>query len=133
MRSQSPPAMNLMPMPAKVQTGSGFLRVDETFRLTFAGYREPRLERAGQRFLEQLHRRTALVFASREAVDPAKATLLVTTDKESKAVQELGEDESYTLDVTPSGAKLHAANPLGVLRGLQTFLQLVNICLLYTS
>ncbi len=126
MCAQSPPAINLMPMPAKVQTGSGFLRVDETFRLSFAGYRDPRLERAAQRFLEQLHRQTALVFVSRETVDPAKATLLVTTDQESKAVQELGEDESYTLDVAPSGAKLHAANPLGVLRGLQTFLQLVT-------
>ena len=78
MRAQSLPAMNLMPMPAKLQTGSGFLRVDETFRLAFAGYREPRLERAGQRFLEQLHRQTALVFASRETVDAAKAALLVT-------------------------------------------------------
>ncbi|MFI5098308.1 MAG: beta-N-acetylhexosaminidase [Candidatus Acidiferrales bacterium] len=127
MRSQSPSAMNLMPMPAKVQTGSGSLRVDETFRLAFAGHREARLERAGQRFLAQLHRQTALVVANRETADPAKATLLVTTDKESKAVQELGEDESYTLDVTPSGAKLHAANPLGALRGLQTFLQLVTV------
>ncbi len=127
MRAQSPPALNLMPVPAKAQTGRGFLRVDETFRLSFAGYQEPRLERAGQRFLEQLQRQTALVFASREAVDPAKATLLVTTERESKTVQELGEDESYALDVTPSGAKLHAANPLGVLRGLQTFLQLVTI------
>ena len=127
MRAQSPPGLNLMPVPAKVQTGSGFLRVDETFRLSLAGYREPRLERAAQRFLEQLHRQTALVFASRETVDPAKATLLVTTERESKTVQELGEDESYTLAVTPAGAKLHAANPLGVLRGLQTFLQLVAI------
>jgi len=127
MRAQSPPAINLMPTPAKVQAGNGFLRVDETFRLSFAGHREPRLERAGRRFLEQLHRQTALVFASRETVDPAKATLLVTTDQESKAVQELGEDESYTLDVTPSGARLHATNPLGALHGLQTFLQLVTI------
>ena len=126
-RAQTPPELNLMPMPAKVQAGSGFLKVDETFRVSFAGYQEPRLERAGQRFLEQLQRQTALVFASRGAVDPAKATLLVTTEHESKAVQELGEDESYTLDVTPFGAKLHAANPLGVLRGLQTFLQLVSV------
>jgi len=127
MRAQSPPSVYLMPLPAKLQAGNGFLRVDENFRLAFAGYRESRLERAGQRFLEQLHRQTALVFANRETGDPAKATLLVTTEHESRVVQELGEDESYTLDVTLSGAKLHAANPLGVLRGLQTFLQLVNI------
>ncbi|HXR34218.1 MAG TPA: family 20 glycosylhydrolase [Verrucomicrobiae bacterium] len=127
MRSQSPTVVPLMPTPAKLQAGSGFLRVDEMFGLAFTGYREPRLERAGRRFLEQLHRQTGLVFASRETVEPAKATLLITTDHESKAVQEVGEDESYTLEVTPSGAKLHAANPLGVLRGLQTFLQWVTI------
>jgi hexosaminidase len=39
----------------------------------------------------------------------------------------LDEDESYTLDVTPSQATLHAANPLGTLHGLQTFLQLVRV------
>ncbi len=127
MRAQSPTALNLMPMPAKVQTGAGFLKIDETFRLSFAGYQEPRLERAGQRFLEQLHRQTALVLQSRNTADATKATLLITTDHESKAVQELGEDESYTLEVTASGAKLHAANPLGVLRWLQTFLQLVTV------
>src|SRR5208337_3282746 len=116
MRAQSPTGVNLMPMPAKLQAGAGFLKIDETFRLSFAGYQEPRLERAGQRFLEQLHRQTALVLQSRDTTGASKATLQITTDHESKAVQELGEDESYTLDVTASGAKLHAANPLGVLR-----------------
>ncbi len=127
MGAQSPTAMNLMPMPAKLQAGSGFLKIDETFRLFLAGYQEPRLERASQRFLEQLHRQTSLVLQSRETADPAKAILQITTDHESKAIQEVGEDESYALDVTASGAKLHAANPLGVLRGLQTFLQLVTV------
>ncbi len=42
-------------------------------------------------------------------------------------MQELGEDESYELTVTDSGAKLTAPTPLGILRGLQTFLQLVTI------
>jgi hexosaminidase len=59
--------------------------------------------------------------------EAAKVTLLATTDHDSKAVQELGEDESYTLEVTTSGARLHAATTLGTLRGLQTFLQLVAI------
>jgi hexosaminidase len=127
MRAQSPTAVSLMPTPAKIQAGTGFLKIGETFRLSFAGYREPRLDRASQRFLEQLHRQTALVLQSRDTSDPTKATLQVTTDHESKAIQESGEDESYALDVTASGAKLHAANPLGVLRGLQTFLQLVTV------
>ena len=45
----------------------------------------------------------------------------------ARPVQKLGEDESYELTVTDSGAKLTAPTTLGVLRGLQTFLQLVQI------
>jgi len=126
LRGQCAPNLNLMPMPGKVQVGSGTLKIDTNFNVSFVGYREARLDRAGQRFLVQLHRQTAIVFAPAQP-DPPKATLIVTTDHESKPVQELGEDESYTLEVSGSGAKLHAANPLGVLRGLQTLLQLVAI------
>ena len=125
-QAQSPTELNLMPLPAKAQVGSGALKIEAGFGLSFTGYREARLDRAGQRFLVQLHRQTGIVFASGSA-DPSKATLAVITDHESKPVQEVGEDESYTLDVTPAGAKLHAGNPLGVLHGLQTFLQLVAI------
>jgi hypothetical protein len=57
----------------------------------------------------------------------AAATLEVHADRGRETVQQLGEDESYELTVTDSGAKLNAATPLGVLHGLQTFLQLVQI------
>ncbi len=125
-RAQSTFDLNVMPLPAKVQMGSGSLKIDREFSITFAGFRDPRLDRAGQRFLTTLHHQTGLVLGHGPA-DPAKATLVVTADRDSKPVQELGEDESYTLDVTATGAKLHAANPLGVFRGLQTFLQLISI------
>jgi hexosaminidase len=124
--AQSPVALNVMPLPAKFQLGSGSLKIDGGFSYAFAGNRDARLERAGQRFLVTLNHQTGIVFGHSPA-DPAKATLLITTDHDSKPVQELGEDESYTLEVTPSGAKLHAANTLGTLRGLQTFLQLVSV------
>ena len=39
----------------------------------------------------------------------------------------MGEDESYSLEVTPAGAKLAAPTPLGTLHGLQTFVQLVDV------
>jgi hexosaminidase len=124
--AQSVRPLDLMPMPAKIQLGSGSLKIDATFNLAFSGYYEARLGRAAKRFLGQLQLQTGIVLTG-PAPTVNKAILEVTTDHESKPVQELGEDESYTLDVTPSGAKLHAANPLGVLRGLQTFLQLVTI------
>ena len=125
-RPQNAPALNLMPWPASVQNGSGALKIDASFGVAFTGYNEARLDRAGQRFLLQLQRQTGLLISGKTA-KPAKATLVVHTDHASKEVQELGEDEAYTLEITPAGAKLNAANPLGVLRGLQTFLQLVEM------
>src|SRR5271165_3551568 len=124
--AQSAAPLNIMPLPAKVETADGWLKIDSSFNITFAGYREARLERAGQRFLHQVRRQTGIVPlpANKNA---STATLQIFTDHESKPVQELGEDESYTLDVTPAGAKLRASNPLGALRGLQTFLQLIAI------
>ena len=118
--------LNLMPQPASVKSGSGALRIDANFTIAFTGHTEPRLERARERFLIQLHRQTGLLFA-KPANNTSQATLAVHADHASKEIQELGEDESYSLEVTPTGAKLNAVNPLGVLRGLQTFLQLVEI------
>src|SRR5437867_6360230 len=58
--------------------------------------------------------------------DLAKATLGIRTEHASKEVQELGEDESYNLAVSPAGAQLSAPTTLGILHGLQTFLQLAE-------
>src|SRR5882724_1623648 len=126
LNAQSNTPLNIMPLPAKVERGDGSLKIDASFRVAFAGYHELRLEHAGLRLERQIQRQTGLVILhANKSAGPA--TLEVTTDRESKAIQELGEDESYSLDVTPTGAKLHAASPLGALRGLQTFLQLIAI------
>jgi len=132
LRAQSSPSLSLMPQPSEVTPGSGSLRIDANFSLAFTGYREARMDRAADRFFAQLRGETALVLVhaapGTHAPDSgATATLKVHTDHASKEVQEVGEDESYTLEVTSGGARLNAANPLGVLRGLQTFLQLVSV------
>lgn len=125
--AQTAPALNLMPQPSSATPGSGVLPIDSNFTIVFTGYTEPRLDRAAGRFLLQLRRQTGLLIHPHSSKsDSAKATLVVHSDHASSPVQEVGEDESYTLEVTSSGAKLNAANPLGVLRGLQTFLQLVD-------
>jgi hexosaminidase len=125
-KAQTPLPLNLMPQPSSVKTSAGALPIDANFTISFTGHTEPRLHRTAERFLTQLRRQTGLLISSSTA-GSAKSTLVVHTDHASKEIQELGEDESYTLEVTPAGAKLTAANPLGILRGLQTFLQLVEI------
>src|ERR1700682_1148286 len=123
-REQERPRLNLMPLPANLQTGSGTLRIDSSFSVALTGHTEPRLDRAVQRFLRQLSRQTALPFPAKTS---AKPTLTVHTDHASKEVQELGENESYTLSIAADGAKIEAATPLGAMHGLQTILQLVEV------
>lgn len=120
------PHFHLMPSPARLQLGEGRLIVARSFTAGIAGYKDARLERAARRFIENLSRQTGLPIAL-QLSDPAKATLVIHADRASRAVQEFDEDESYALEVTARGANLAAQNPLGVLRGLQTFLQLVDI------
>jgi hexosaminidase len=126
MTTAQEPALNLLPLPASAQSGTGSLGVDSSFSVAFTGHTEPRLERAGDRFLRQLARQTGLPLALKPA-KTAKATLVIQTDHASKEIQELGEDESYVLEVTTTGAKLTAPTPLGAIHGLQTFLQLVDV------
>jgi hexosaminidase len=120
------PVLHLMPLPAGAQAGSGSLQVDSSFTIAFTGYIEPRLDRAAERFLWRLSTQTALPIALKPTKS-AKPTLSVQTDHASKEIQELGEDESYTLEVSADGAKITAPTPLGTMHGLQTFLQLVDV------
>ena len=120
------PTLNLIPMPASAQAGTGSLRVDSSFSVALTGHVEPRLERGVEQFLKQLARQTAMPLNLKPA-KMAQAMLVIHTDHASKEIQEIGEDESYVLEVSAAGAKLTAPTPLGALHGLQTLLQLVDV------
>jgi hexosaminidase len=122
--SQSQPQLNLMPMPTSVQQGAGQLPITQSFSVNVNGTHDPALEAGVQRFVTQLSRQTGIPFRPKPGV---AATLTVHADKPLEALQKLGEDESYQLSVTDSGAQLTAPTTLGALHGLQTFLQLVTI------
>ena len=122
----------LMPMPAKVETPAGKLAIDGTFGVTVAAGDRiailgpyapiPRLDRAVEHFLARLARQTGIFFAP-----AAKAeTLRIECAPCSVTTPSLEEDESYYLDVYPSGARLQAATAEGVIHGLETFLQLIQ-------
>ena len=126
-RAQSPPPpWMLMPMPAELQPGSGQLVLDPSFSVTTTGYTDARLQRAVNRFLNQLRFETGMLPLDMNLVRGPAATLVIRTGHASQEVQRLGEDESYILEITSSGASLRAPNPLGILHGLETFLQLVE-------
>jgi len=122
----APREIDVAPMPALVQMGSGSLPITAAFSVGITGQEERRLHRAVERLLRNLGEQTDEPIKTGIA-DPREATLVVHAEHVSQNVQAVGEDESYTLDVTSTGARIEAPTTLGALRGLQTFLQLVEI------
>jgi hexosaminidase len=122
--AQSQPQLNLMPMPASVQPGAGQLLITQSFSVAVTRGHDASLDEEVQRFQAQLARQTGIPFRPKAG---AAATLQIHADHGRQAVQKLGEDESYELTITDSGANLTAPTSLGIIHGLQTFLQLVEI------
>ncbi len=130
-RAQDDPAaragLDLLPWPSRVELRTGRLAVDGGFYALLTDYSEPRLERALERFEERLATRTGTIpLPGREQAGRAWAGLLVHCTGRGEKVQTWREDESYRLTVDPERAVLEADTPVGVLRGLETFLQLVR-------
>ncbi len=113
-------------MPSNVQMGAGKLVIDPSFSVGISGHADPLLQSAVKRFLEDLRRQAGMLPLDMKETDAANAILVVHAGREAGAVLELGEDESYSLNITSSAVKLDAPTTLGVMHGLQTFLQLVE-------
>jgi hexosaminidase len=122
--SLSAQTLPIMPLPATVVPGAGSFSIDGGFQISLEGYTEPRLERARQRFLDNLAAETGILHLP--PASPEQPQFVIRTAGPSETVQRLGEDESYHLEVSPAKVLLSAPNPLGILHGLQTFLQLVQ-------
>jgi hexosaminidase len=123
--AQSDTSLNLMPVPASVQRGVGTLPVDRSFSVAIGGFRDAMLERGILRFIAEVSGQTGM-FLAQKIMDLPNPTLSIRAEHGSQRVQNLSDDESYELIISESGAKLTAPNPLGILHGLQTILQLVQ-------
>jgi hexosaminidase len=140
------PAPHLMPVPASLQWGTGRLALDSTFTVAIRGHEDARLTGAVYRMLRRLEQRLGVSLAKWPAgaepravaggapvpapaaiiADPARATLVVEAQGPGQAVQSETEDESYGLEVTATQAVLRAPTTVGVIRGLETLLQLMD-------
>jgi hexosaminidase len=115
----------LMPAPASLRFEGGRLSIDSSFRIAVDGYSDARLQAALHRASLRLERRTGMEFPLGPA-DSQGGGLRIRCAGAGKAVPSVDEDESYSLEVTDSGALLKAPTVVGVLRGLETFLQLLE-------
>jgi hexosaminidase len=118
---------NLLPQPAQVSPREGRLAITDSFRISLSGYQEPRLRAAAQRLARRLAGQTGTPLPDRIEKAPAPAALVIHCDHAGETVQTVKEDESYRLEVRMEQARLTAPTPVGVLRGMETFLQLVDL------
>lgn len=115
----------LMPLPASVQPGTGSFLIDGSLRVSVGGNGDSRVPAAVDRFFAHLASRTGIPL--RNAADDTQPKFSIHCSGPGEKVQTFGEDESYRLEVTPTAVRLDAPNPLGIIHGLQTFLQLVRL------
>ena len=116
---------SLMPLPAKLQIGTGKFLVGTNFKVALRGVEDARVKRGAERFQAALSRITGIPLppSNDRVIAP---NFIVTWTANAEKIQRLDEDESYRLEVTASDVRLDAPTPLGVLHGFQTFLQLVE-------
>jgi hexosaminidase len=124
--AQSPSQPSLMPLPAKVEMGSGQLLIDSAFSVAITGHNDARMRHAATRFLSNLRTRTGMTLLDMAVSKLPPATLVIEVEGTTKSIQAVEEDESYVLTVSNIGAQIHAATELGAMHGLQTFLQLLE-------
>lgn len=116
----------LMPVPAAVQFQPGRLKIERSFAVAVEGHRDATLEAAIHRVARRLEGRTGFEFSRAPVTDPRTAPLLIECKGPAKPVPSVDEDETYSLDVSDKQAVLKAATVVGAMRGLETFLQLLE-------
>ena len=119
----------LMPWPATAQFHPGQLEINVGFSISVAGAGapDPRVKAAVARTFARLARQTGLPIQPRLATSPEHAALRVIVEQaDHRPPQQAADNEGYSLVISESGSRLSADRPLGVLRGLETFLQLVR-------
>ena len=120
--------LDLMPVPATVTVRPGGLSIDPSFGVALRGPSDRRVQAAVERFLNRLSRTSGVVWSrdSRATAEDAGARLLIEWRESGPPVPRVIEDESYTLEIDSTQARLRAATSVGILRGLETLLQSVR-------
>ena len=117
----------LMPLPQEInETGSSF-RLDKNFDISISGNPADRLFPAATRTLRRLSGRTGLFFPqdfiTKESFSDT-SEMIIEVERPGKI--ELGQDESYSLNISGDKIKLSAPTDLGAMHGLQTLFQLLQ-------
>lgn len=116
------PLISLMPKPAHMTRGTGLLVVGKGFTIHLNGAADDEAVRSGAARLAQELQRSS---RTNIAIDKHRSAGGITVVVGRRQPVKIGVDESYSLVVSASGARLDAPTSIGALRGLATLRQLV--------
>lgn len=116
----------LMPFPADITIKPEKFRLEKDLHIAVSGKGADRIYAGSSRFLRRLDQRTGLFFQQEfiTSVAEPKARLVIAVQRPGEV--KLGEDESYSLNITRDSIKLQATTDIGALRGMETLLQLLE-------
>jgi len=113
-------SLNLTPMPVKIKPQDGRFIISRELGIEIQGPYSPRVLLAKRRFLHRLAGRTGIFFK----LNPESTSIKIVYKKNIKLSPIM--DESYTLLINQSGIILKANTDIGILRGIETLLQLLS-------
>lgn len=117
--------LDLMPWPKEINKGPDDFIIDSNFTIQLPKNDDDKVTYASVKFLRRLSNRTGVFLKSGfPSKNNKKASLQITFSNVVSPV--LGVDESYTLEVKKDQILLNASTDIGVIRGLETLLQLIN-------
>ncbi|MFC0182697.1 hexosaminidase [Pseudarcicella hirudinis] len=128
LHAQTNPEITLLPVPKSISLQGGTFTLKSDFKVSVkANQTDSILYQAVNRAFQTLNRRTNLYFEQQRITykDSSDNSTFIIRVKQKASVT-LNQDESYQLKITGKDISLNAVTTTGALRGLETFLQLLQ-------
>lgn len=117
-------SLNLMPWPKEVTNNTTKFIINSDVTISIPKENKGRVRNAAVNFLRRLTNRTGVFLNEGFPLNDKKASINISFNSVSKL--SISTDESYELIVTDTVINLKAKTDIGVLRGLETLLQLIQ-------
>ncbi|WP_298238554.1 family 20 glycosylhydrolase [uncultured Algibacter sp.] len=116
--------LNLMPWPNDITQNSSNFLINSSVTISIHGNDQGRVRNAAVNFLRRLADRTGVFIDEGFPISNTNGTIVISFDSVSDL--SINTDESYELTVNDKNIQLHAKTDVGILRGLETLLQLTS-------
>jgi hexosaminidase len=124
-----PVDIKIIPMPHFISSEDSALLLSNGFRIVSKQKNIEDLEFAIIRYSKYISSLTGFSTNLDQNSSPSENTLIIdcpSITSEKNTYPKLGEDESYTLNISKTGIYLRALSLTGIIRGLSTFVQLIE-------